>query len=70
MNQKQQQDEQDKAIEQKVEEEITIPVEVVEKPVDNATPIITARFQVYGTLEQIKALKQFMLDTDIKFESI
>lgn len=67
MNQKQQQDEQDKAIEQKVEEEITIPVEVVEKPVEN---ILTTRFQVHGTLEQIKSLKQFMFEIDIEFESI
>lgn len=60
------QEEQDKIIEQKVDDEIIIPVEIVEKPVEN----LTTRFQVTGTKEQLVALKQYMIQNDLKFESI
>jgi len=70
IHEKEELEEQDKAIEEKVDEEITVPVEIVENSVDNSTPILTASFKVYGTLEQIKSLRQFMVDVDIKFESI
>lgn len=56
----------DKILEEKVDNEIVIPVEETK----NAEPIITTRFQVYGTREQLTNLKQYMLQNDIKFESI
>lgn len=67
IHEKEKLDEQDKAIEQKVEEEITIPVEVVEKPVDN---LFTTRFEVKGTKEQLKSLKDFMIQNNLEFKSI
>ena len=70
IHEKEELEEQDKAIEEKVDKEIVVPVEIVENSVDNSTPILTASFKVYGTLEQIKSLRQFMVDNDIKFESI
>lgn len=66
MKQKEQADQQDKIIEKKVDDEIVIPVETVEKPVEN----LTTRFQVTGTKEQLVALKQYMIQNNLKFESI
>lgn len=57
---------QDKILEDKVDE-IVIPVDNVEKPVDN---ILTTKFQVQGTKEQLVNLKQYMIQSNIKFESI
>lgn len=57
---------QDKILEDKVDE-IIIPVDNVEKPVDN---ILTTKFQVQGTKEQLVNLKQYMIQSNIKFESI
>lgn len=66
---------QDKAIEDKIDEEIVIPMSVnyVDNIVDNsdnATPIITTRFQVHGTREQLVALKDYMTRNNLLFYSI
>ena len=49
-----------------VEDEIKIPVETV----DNAVENLVMEFRVIGTKEQLKNLKQFMIQNDIKFESM
>lgn len=64
---RQEAEQQDKAIESKVEDEIIMPVEIVDKPVEN---ILTTRFEVKGTKEKLIALKQFMTENEILFWSI
>ena len=65
---REQQEQLDKQIEQQVEK-IVIPtnVESVENSVDN---LLTTRFQVTGTIEQLKALKEYMIKNNIRFTSI
>ena len=57
---------QDQILENKVDE-IVIPVNNVEKPVEN---ILTTRFQVQGTKEQLIGLKQYMIENKIEFKGI
>lgn len=60
-----QQEEIGQKIEEKVNQEI-VPVEIVDKLVEN----FTMRFEVKGTKEQLKSLKQFMQDNKIGFNSL
>lgn len=60
-----QQEEIGQKIEEKVNQEI-VPVEIVDNYVEN----FTMRFEVKGTKEQLKALKQFMQDNKIGFNSL
>ena len=64
---REQQEQLDKQIEKQVEDEITIPVEIVEKPVEK---IYTTKFQVSGTKEQLIALKEYMIHNRIEFQAI
>ena len=65
---RQQKEQQEQAIVDKVDE-IIIPttVETVDKPVDN---ILSTRFEVHGTKEQLVNLKKYMTDNAILFWSI
>ena len=56
----------EKVLEQKVDDEITVPVETV----DNSVQILTTKFEVSGTKEQLIVLKQFMIKNNIEFKSI
>ena len=64
---RQQKEQQEQIIEQKVEEEIVVPTEVVELPAEN---ILSTRFEVKGTKEQLVNLKKYMTDNGILFFSI
>lgn len=67
---RQEAEQQDKAIEAKVEDEITIPVEIVDNSVENVENYLTTRFEVKGTREKLVALKQYMTDNGLLFWSI
>lgn len=69
-NKREQLQEQDKQIEQKVDNEITIPVEIVDNSVENSEPIYSVRFEVHGTKEKLVDLKKYMTDNEILFWSI
>ena len=67
---RQEQDQQDKKLEEKVEEILEDEITIPEVEVQTATEIVTARFQVYGSREQLANLKLYMMKNDIKFENV
>lgn len=58
----------EEVLEKAVDEQIVIPTEPIDEP--NATEIITTRFQVYGTKEQLINLKNFMIQNNLEFKNI
>ena len=67
---RQEAEQKDREIESKVEDEITMPVEIVDKPVENVESYLTARFEVKATREKLIALKQYMTENGLLFWSI
>lgn len=67
MKQKEELEKQDEIIEQKVDDEIVIPVEIMEK---SEHKMLTTKFEVSGTKEQLIALKQYMMQNNLEFKSL
>jgi len=65
---RQEQEQQDKAIEQKVDNEIVIPTEIKKESKEDT--ILTTRFVVKGTRDQLVALKQYLIDNKVDFYSL
>lgn len=47
-----------------------VPEEEMDDPVPQNEPIYNASFRVYGTLDMLRALKQFLVDGNYKFETL
>lgn len=55
------------AVEEVIEEEITAPVELVEENVEEEQQMMVVAFQIIATIEQVRELKQWLNERNIKY---